>query len=87
MCSNSSEYHSIRDFGYSNTITNDIVMLGRGVSSFATQLDISTLVLLAVMERLEKQWRELLGSVGLEIAIIWKSRENGWESVIEAVLA
>lgn len=72
--------------GYSKMIINDIVMPDKGASRFATQSDINMLAMFAAMERSEKQWRELLGSVGLEISTIWRPREGGPESVIEAVL-
>ena len=73
--------------GYSKLIINDIVMPDKGASRFATQSDINMMCLLAAMERSEKQWRELLGSVGLEITTIWRPREGGPESVIEAILS
>ncbi len=44
------------------------------------------MTLAAGMERTEAQWRELLGSVGLEIQNIWTG-EGETESIIEAVAA
>ena len=38
------------------------------------------------MERTEDQWKQLLGSVGLEIEKIWTG-EGETESIIEAVTA
>ena len=40
----------------------------------------------AGMERTEDQWKQLLGSVGLEIEKIWTG-EGETESIIEAVTA
>lgn len=43
------------------------------------------MILFGAMERTEKQWRKLLGSVGLTIEKIWTAKEDD-ESIIEAVL-
>ena len=42
--------------------------------------------IVAGMERTEAQWKELLGSVGLEIQEIWTG-DGETESIIEAVAA
>jgi hypothetical protein len=47
-------------------------------------LDIQMMSIGAGVERTERQWRNLLDSVGLEITGIW-NQSAGMESVIEAV--
>ena len=43
------------------------------------------MVIGGAMERTEKQWRKLLGSVGLTIEKIWAAKQDD-QSIIEAVL-
>lgn len=51
-------------------------------------LDIQMMVILSGMKRTESQWKELLGSVGLEVVKFWKSDSKGsmeQQGLIEAV--
>ena len=54
------------------------------MSLTAAQLDITMMAALAATERTERQWRELIDSVGLRIEKIWTKVEEE-ESIIELV--
>jgi len=71
--------------GYSKILINENVIPDFGASWKATSLDMYMMSLAASAERTEKQWRELLASVGLRVAGIWND-DPGTESLIEAVL-
>lgn len=69
---------------YSRILIVDFVLLDTGVPLMQTSLDIQMMCIGAGQERSERQWRDLLGSVGIEIIDIW-NKGPGRESVIEAV--
>lgn len=69
---------------YSKILIVDFVLPDTETPLMQASLDIQMMSIGAGVERSERQWRELLGSVGLEIAGIW-SQSPGMESVIEAV--
>lgn len=71
--------------GYSKILINELVIPDQRASSFMTRSDMNMMAVLGSMERSEKQWRDLLGRAGLEIAKIW-SKEAGSESIIELQL-
>ncbi|KAL9119115.1 MAG: hypothetical protein Q9187_004328 [Circinaria calcarea] len=71
--------------GYSKLLLDEMVVPLQGASLFTVQSDFNMMASLGGMERTERQWRELLGEVGLEIERIWTGREDV-ESIIEAVL-
>ncbi|MCJ1264483.1 hypothetical protein MMC22_004355 [Lobaria immixta] len=71
--------------GYSKIIINETVLPNKGVNLNCAHRDLRMMILLGAMERTEKQWRKLLGSVGLTIEKIWTAKQDD-ESIIEAVL-
>ncbi|CAD6590643.1 MAG: hypothetical protein ASARMPREDX12_004609 [Alectoria sarmentosa] len=71
--------------GFSKILINEMVVPLQGGDLFALQSDINMMSVAAGMERTEKQWHELLNSVGLEIVRIW-TKDSDSESIIEAML-
>jgi hypothetical protein len=70
---------------YSKVLIYEFVMPNAGAHWQTTATDM-TMMGIAGRERTEKQWHQLLGSVGLKITQIWHI-ESGAQSLIEAVLA
>ena len=66
-------------------LIDEMVLPNRGAHWRATQLDITMMTCLAVLERSEEQWYELLGSVGLKIVKIYKYTHELQDSIIVAV--
>lgn len=52
-------------------VIDEIVVPAQGASVMQMNFDVTMLAALGAMERSEKQWRELLGAVGLKIRDIW----------------
>lgn len=71
--------------GYSKLLINENVVPNIGASWWVTTMDWQMMALLATYERTERQWRELLGSVGLRVVKIWTPNPSA-ESLIEAEL-
>lgn len=71
--------------GYSKILLNDNVIPDQNAAWQHTALDMYMMALNAGQERTESHWRELIASVGLEIAGIWNKGE-GNESLIELVM-
>ena len=71
--------------GFSKILVNENVVPDQNAPWLMTGLDLLTMVLGAASERTEKQWENLLNSVGLRIVKIWGHPE-GTESLIEADL-
>lgn len=69
---------------YSRILIVDFVLSDTDTPLMQAALDIQMMSIGAGVERSERQWRNLLDSVGLEITGIW-SQSSGMESVIEAV--
>ncbi|OQE25365.1 hypothetical protein PENSTE_c006G07472 [Penicillium steckii] len=69
---------------YSRILIVDFVLSDTDTPLMQAALDIQMMSIGAGVERSERQWRELLDGVGLEIAGIW-SQSSGMESIIEAV--
>lgn len=69
---------------YSRILIVDFVLSDTGTPLMQAALDIQMMSIGAGVERTERQWRNLLDSVGLEITGIW-NQSAGMESVIEAV--
>ncbi|KAJ5195583.1 uncharacterized protein N7498_009021 [Penicillium cinerascens] len=69
---------------YSRILIVDFVLPDTETPLMQASLDIQMMSIGAGVERSERQWRDLLHSVGLEISGIW-SQSPGMESVIEAV--
>ncbi|KAL4914334.1 S-adenosyl-L-methionine-dependent methyltransferase [Aspergillus aurantiobrunneus] len=72
--------------GYSKILINENVIPSTNAYWETTSLDIIMMADFASQERTEKQWHELVGSVGLKIVKIW-TRRRGVESLIECELA
>lgn len=70
---------------YSRIIIVDFVLPDTNVSRMQSAMDIQMMSIGAGAERSQKQWVDLLFSVGLKINGIWNSNP-ALESVIEAVL-
>ena len=73
--------------GYSKILLNESVLPERDCPSFFAAGDLNMMSCLAGIKRTEKQWVDLVESVGLELVKIWKSPFSGdEEGVIEAAL-
>lgn len=70
---------------YSKILLNEFVIPLRGACSFATYSDFMVMALAAGAERTERQWHDLLASVGMKIDKIW-TLEPDSESIIEVSL-
>ena len=71
--------------GFSKVLIHEIVVPDQNAHWLITGLDLIIMVLTAASERTEKQWENLLGSVGLRIVKIWGHPEST-KSLIEADL-
>jgi demethylsterigmatocystin 6-O-methyltransferase len=71
--------------GYSKVLLNEFAISDRNACAFAMRSDFMVMALAGAKERTEKQWRELLESVGLKIDQIWAAEPES-ESIIEASL-
>ncbi|KAH8586596.1 putative O-methyltransferase [Bisporella sp. PMI_857] len=69
--------------GYSKVLINEIVVSEENASLAATSMDQLMLVLGAMKERTEGQWREILGKAGYRVLTIW-NYPGVAESLIEA---
>jgi hypothetical protein len=58
--------------GYLKLLIFEYILLDVGAPLFPVLLDIQMLAMLSGTERTETQWRELLGSLGLEIVKFWR---------------
>ncbi|TVY18906.1 O-methyltransferase asqD [Lachnellula arida] len=70
--------------GYSKLLVFEWVLPDAGSPLYPALLDINMMALFSGMERTEIQWRELLGSAGLEIVKFWTIGKET-EGLIEAV--
>ena len=70
--------------GYSKILVNDWVLPDSGSPLLPALLDIQMLAIFSGMERTQPQWKELLGSVGLEI-VKFHTIGKETEGLIEAV--
>ena len=70
---------------YSKILLNELVIPDIGCGIIAAQVDITMMACVASEERSERQWQDLLGSVGLKIEKIWTDVPEA-ESIIELVL-
>ena len=68
--------------GYSKILVNDFAIPPKGASSFATHSDFMVMALAGAVERTEKHWRDLVGSVSLQIDQIWTGEPTS-ESIVE----
>ncbi|KAH7412917.1 S-adenosyl-L-methionine-dependent methyltransferase [Cadophora sp. MPI-SDFR-AT-0126] len=72
--------------GYSRLLINDQVLPNKGAEIHPTMLDMTMMTYFHAMERTERQWRTLLGRLGVEIVKIWRLEAGGSEAVIETML-
>ena len=70
---------------YSKVLINEYVVPDLGAKWSVTSMDWVMMALFAVKERTEKDWRTLLGRVGLKVVGIW-TYDQATESLIEAEL-
>lgn len=71
--------------GRSKILINELVLPNQGAHWITTGLDWGLLTCLAARERTEKEFRDLIASVGLVVQGIWK-HPQGYDSVIELIL-
>ena len=76
--------------GYSKLILNEIVLPDKGAPLQMALWDMQMMVMVGGRERTEREWRQLLGCVGLEVVGIWQPPAtmgggSGGEGIIEAV--
>ncbi|KAI1764980.1 putative O-methyltransferase [Hypoxylon sp. FL1150] len=72
--------------GYSRLLIHDMIIPEQGASTFHAMLDMAMMAFNSGMERTERQWRELLESVGFEVLKAWLPLEEDADGIIEAVL-
>jgi hypothetical protein len=75
--------------GYSKILIVDFVLPDVQAALLPAAMDIQMMSIGAGVERCEKEWRDLLCSIGLQITNIWHGGSKGFsgmESVIEATL-
>lgn len=70
---------------YSKILLNELVLPNTGCGIIAAQYDITVMACCAGEERSERQWHELVSSVGLKIEKIWTDVPEA-ESIIELAL-
>lgn len=63
-------------------LLDDKVVPDIGASMTASALDLNMMCLFASMERTEKQWRALVGSVGMRVEGLWTYTEDVRDSVL-----
>ncbi|KAH1519638.1 hypothetical protein KXW39_007870 [Aspergillus fumigatus] len=71
--------------GYSRILINEFCIPLRGACTFATHSDFFVMSVNAAVERTEKQWYDLIESVGLKIDRIW-TLEPDSESILEVII-
>ena len=71
--------------GYSKILLNELVIPDIGCGIIAAQVDITMMACVASEERSERQWQDIVDSVGLKIEKIWTDVPEA-ESIIELVL-
>lgn len=70
--------------GYSRLIINEYIIPDRQCDFPTACMSIMMMIQVGAFERSEKQWRELLNSVGLE-KIVFHQPPSGGEGIIEAI--
>ncbi|KAL8842741.1 MAG: hypothetical protein Q9170_000397 [Blastenia crenularia] len=63
-------------------VIDEKIVQNVGASRVATGLDLQMMMSYAAQERTEKQWKSLLGSVGLKIQEMWYYEENAADGVM-----
>ena len=71
---------------YSKVLVNDFVVPNQGATWSTTSMDWLMMVLGAVKERSENDWRSIIEQAGLKVSGIW-TNDQGTESLIECELA
>ncbi|RYP04949.1 hypothetical protein DL765_009997 [Monosporascus sp. GIB2] len=72
--------------GYSRLLLHEMIIPEQGASTFHAMLDMTMMAFNAGMERTERQWRELLDSVGFQVLKVWSPREEDADGIVEAIL-
>ncbi|RYO90039.1 hypothetical protein DL762_002884 [Monosporascus cannonballus] len=72
--------------GYSRLLLHEMIIPEQGASTFHAMLDMTMMAFNAGMERTERQWRELLESVGFQVLKVWSPREEDADGIVEAIL-
>jgi hypothetical protein len=72
--------------GYSKVLVNELLISDRAPTALAMRSDMMVMALAGGMERTERQWRSLLGSVGLHVDRIYTA-DPDTRSIIEASIA
>lgn len=70
--------------GYSKILINDWVLPDTGSPLLPALMDIQMIIVLSGIERTQRQWKDLLESVGLEV-VKFHSLGKEVEGLIEAV--
>lgn len=71
--------------GYSKVLISEVSLPDRNCPLHAAGLDLGMMALHSGMERSERQWTELLNSVGMKLTRVWRDR-YGDGSVVEGQL-
>lgn len=72
--------------GYSKLYIHEMIVPETKASAYVAMLDLTMMCFNAGMERTERQWKELLGKVGLEVIKVWPPPEEGSGGIVEAFL-
>ncbi|KAI0411727.1 sterigmatocystin 8-O-methyltransferase [Xylaria grammica] len=72
--------------GYSKLCIHEMIVPDTQASTFVTTLDMAMMFLSGGMERTARQWKELLGRVGLEVTKVWAPPEDGADGIVEAIV-
>lgn len=71
--------------GYSKLYLNEWILPDVGCSLYEATVDLSMMIVLAGMERTQRQWRELVERAGMKVEKFWVSPGFG-EGIIEVVV-
>ena len=72
--------------GYSKLYIHEMIVPETQASAYVAMLDLTMMCFNAGMERTERQWRDLLRKVGLEVIKVWPPPEEGSGGIVEAIL-
>lgn len=73
--------------GYSRILLNESILPDIGCPLFFACGDITMMAVLSALKRSQRQWTELVESVGLKVVKVWHSPDEGdFEGVVEAML-
>ncbi|KAI1108595.1 sterigmatocystin 8-O-methyltransferase [Nemania sp. NC0429] len=72
--------------GYSKLYIHEMIVPDTQASAYVAMLDMTMMCFNAGMERTARQWKELLGKVGLEVIKVWTPPEDGASGIVEAMV-